>query len=276
MLIDTHAHLDDIQFDLDRNEVIEKAFASGVKKIINIGAGLRSSEQSVKLANNYKNVFATVGLHPEYFMKHKSWKAEHKNKLESLTNEKKVVAIGEIGLDYYNHGEKISDEEKEFQKEGFIFQLNLAKKNNLPVVIHCRGERAEAGMRFREKGIVYEEVLEIIKEFNELKFVFHSFGGRLNFAEKIIKEANVFFSFNGNISYNKSNSEMFDILRVVPIEKIMLETDCPYLAPVPARGKRNEPAYIKFVAEKLAEIKEEDIEKIKEITTKNANNFFGI
>lgn len=270
-MIDTHAHLDDKQFDADRDEVIRRAFDSGVEKIVNIGAGLGSSERSVELANKYENIYATVGLHPHYFMKHKSWNEEHKNKLEELAKSEKVVAIGEIGLEYYSHTEEeVTEEQKNFQKEGFIFQLDLAKKYKKPVVIHCRGERAEVGLKYREENGAYKDIFTIIEKYPDLNFIFHGFGGRLDFAKEIISKDNIFFSMNGNISYAKPNAEILEVIKIIPLEKMMLETDCPYLAPVPMRGKRNEPSFIKYVAERLAEIKEESIEKVSEKTTENS------
>ena len=276
-MIDTHAHIDDKQFDLDRGDVIHRAFEGGVKKIITIGAGLGSSERAIKLAGDYDNVFSVVGCHPEYFMKHGTWSEEHKKKLTELASQEKVVAIGEIGLEYHSHdGNRVSDKQKEFQKEGFIFQLELARKLKKPVVVHCRGERAEIGKKYREKGEAYEEVLGIIEKYPELNFVFHSFGGRLDFINKIIDRKNIIFSFNGNITYAKPSAEILDVIRTIPIEKIMLETDCPYLAPVPHRGKRNEPVFASYVCEKVAEIKEISAKKVDEITSTNAKVFFNL
>ncbi|MFA7319662.1 MAG: TatD family hydrolase [Parcubacteria group bacterium] len=321
-MIDTHAHIDDHQFGADREDVIARAFSGGVEKIITIGAGLGSSERAVAVAKKSDNIFAVVGLHPEYFMKHGSWSEEHKNKLEELARAEKVVAIGEIGLEYHSHdGEEITLAQKEFQKEGFVFQLELAKKLKLPVVIHCRGERAPAGEKYREMGEAYEDVLEILEEFfgtspqpspestlttppprlrgtspgyrgggnvatstipeyrggGEFPFVvFHSFGGRLDFAKKVMARENVFFSFNGNLTYAKSGAEILEVVKIVPLEKIMLETDCPYLAPVPHRGKRNEPAYVKYVCDKIAEIKGITSEKVDESTSQNAVDFFRL
>jgi TatD DNase family protein len=275
-LIDSHAHLDDKQFDADRDETILRAYDHGVEKIINIGAGLGSSERSVALAEKYENIFATVGCHPDYFMKHGSWGAEHKKQLENLAGKNKVVAIGEIGLDYYNQGEELSEKNKQFQKEGFIFQLELARRLKKPVVIHCRGVQAEKGMNYRETEEAYEDVFEIIEKFPDLKYVWHSFGGRVSFSKKVLTRKNMFFSFAGNITYNKSASEIFEVIREVPLERIMLDTDCPYLAPVPRRGQRNEPAYVAYVAEKIAEIKNISSDEVVRMTAENAEKFFGI
>ncbi len=276
-MIDTHAHVDDKQFDMDREGVIRRALEGGVEKIITVGAGLGSSERAVALAKKYPNIFAVVGLHPEYFMRHGTWQEEHRKKLGELANAEKVVAVGEIGLEYHAHdGQPISEKQKAFQKEGFIFQLELAKKLKKPVVIHCRGERAEIGESYREKGEAYEDVWEMIQKYPELNFVFHSFGGRLDFAKKIMGRENIWFSFNGNITYAKPTAEILEVIKVIPLEKIMLETDCPYLAPVPHRGKRNEPAWVTYVGGKIAEIKEISVKTVDAVTSKNASKFFKI
>lgn len=274
MFIDTHAHLDDKRFDADREDVIRRAFASGIERIINIGAGLGSSERSVALAQKHKNIFASVGLHPEYFMKHGSWSGEHKNKLEELARAEKVVALGEIGLDYFNHGKELSEDGKKFQKEGFVYQLELARKLNLPVVLHCRGARPEENKNYREASDAYEDVLAIIKKYPELNFVFHGYGGNLAFTKKALVEKNVIFSLAGNITYNKPGNEMFEVIKLIPLSKIMLDTDCPYLAPVPRRGERNEPAFVKFTAEKIAETKGASFSEIEQMTSDNAKRFF--
>lgn len=276
-MIDTHAHLDDRQFDADRALAIKRAFARGVEKIITVGAGLGSSERAVAVAQKSENIFAVVGLHPEYFMKHGMWGTQHKQKLMELASAEKVVAIGEIGLEYHSHdGNPVSAGQREFQKQGFIFQLELAKKAGKPVVIHCRGERAEIGENYREKSEAYEDVLKIIEKYPELNFVFHGFGGRADFAEKVMERKNIWFSFNGNLTYAKSGAEILEVVRKVPLEKIMLETDCPYLTPMPYRGGRNEPAYVTYVCEKIAEIKEISAKEVDEITTQNANKFFKL
>jgi len=292
-MIDTHAHIDDKQFDTDRAEVLQRAFQNGVEKIVTIGAGLGSSERAVKVAKENENMSAVVGCHPEYFMRHGSWKEEHKKKLEELARSEKVVAIGEIGLEYHTHdSHEISHEEKEFQKEGFLFQLELARKLKKPVVIHCRGERAPLGEKYREVGQVYEDALEILKkwlaEFGSLAsknskkeaklpfVVFHSFGGRLDFARKVMAHDNIMFSFNGNLTYAKPSAEILEVVRAAPLEKIMLETDCPYLAPVPNRGTRNEPSYVKFVRDAVAEIKQISADEVERVTTENAIKFFGL
>jgi TatD DNase family protein len=277
MLIDIHAHLDDQQFDGDRQAVIRRAFENGIEKIINIGAGIGSSERSVQLAQKEENVYASVGLHPNYFdhYQEKSW--AYFSRLEELAKEKKVVAIGEIGLDYFRrNGEKITKIQKENQQKGFKDQLKLAQKLKLPVIIHCRGARAEKNKLYRETSEAYEDVLAIIKKFPQLRYIFHSFGGRLDFTKKVLQFKNIGFSFTGNITYAKPKAEILKVIKTIPLEKIMVETDCPYLAPEPMRGKRNEPAYVRYTAEKIATIKELTLEEIATATIKNATIFFKI
>jgi TatD DNase family protein len=262
MLIDTHAHLDDEKFNMDRAEVIERAFASGVKKIINVGAGLGSSRRSVALAGKHANIFAVVGLHPHYFNEYAERSFDKIEEFKELARQKKVVAIGEIGLDYYGHLEDlITEAQKENQKKGFILQIELARELQLPVIIHCRD--------------AYVDTLEVIKNYPEVKFVFHCYGGSLSFTEKLLQMENIHFSFAGNITYAKPDSEILSVVKIIPLERIMLETDCPYLTPVPHRGKRNEPAFVNFVAEKIAEIKNLTVDEISEITTQNALDFFN-
>lgn len=266
-LVDTHSHLDDKQFDTDREEVISRAFSSGVEKIINIGAGLGSSRRSADLAKRHENVYAAVGLHPHYFMKHEAWNTEHKNELEELAKSEKVVAIGEVGLEYYFKDKKFSAEEiknsKEKQKEGFLYQIDLAIRRDLPLVIHCR----EA----------YKETLEILSEAKKahggkLRGVIHSYLGRSSYAGEFVK-LGFLLSFNGIITYA---SDYGKIVKNTNLENILIETDCPYLTPEPHRGERNEPVYVRYVAEKIAEIKNISIEDVEKVTADNAEKLFGI
>lgn len=272
-MIDTHAHLDDEKFDEDRGQVLQRSFDSGVEKIINIGADLEGSRGSIELSSQYDSVYASVGLHPHVFNDVIKFENNFENindkisklfyELEILAKNKKVVAIGEIGLDYFSHSEDpITLEQKENQKKGFIAQIELARKLELPVVVHCR----EA----------YKDTFEIIKNYPTVRFVFHCYGGSLEFTKKILELENVLFSFTGNITYAKASSEAIGVVEAIPSKRMMLETDCPYLAPVPHRGKRNEPAYVSYVCEKIAEIKQISAKEIEKQTTENAVGFFGL
>lgn len=277
MIIETHAHIDDKQFDADRDEVILRAFSGGVEKIINIGAGFGSSQRSVALAEKYENIYCSIGLHPHYFMEYGEKSFDKFEEFKALASSKKLIAIGEIGLDYFiPDGSIITEEQKELQKKGFALQLEFAKELKLPVILHCRGSRPEAPSAYREADDAYADVFAIVSEFPELNFVWHSFGGRLAFVEKVLAKENMLFSFAGNITYNKPGAEIFSVIKKIPIEKIMFETDCPYLAPVPMRGKRNEPSFVKYVAQKIAEVKNLDFDEVAKVTTKTAESFFGI
>jgi len=264
MLIETHSHLDDKQFDTDRNEVIARAFSGGVEKIINIGAGLGSSQRSVALAEKYENIFCSIGLHPHYFMEYGEKSFAKFDDFKALSSSKKLVAIGEIGLDYFiPDGSLITDAQKELQKKGFTLQLEFARELKLPVIVHCRDAYTETG--------------EIIKKYPELNFVFHCYGGNLEFTKKLLTQKNIYFSFTGNITYpKKEDAEVFSIIKLIPIERIMLETDCPYLAPVPMRGKRNEPLFVKYVAQKIAEVKNLELEEVAKVTSRTAEKFYGL
>jgi len=260
IMIDTHAHIDFEQFDQDREEVIRRAFDSGIGKIVNIGADMAGSRNSVELVEKYDEIFAAVGVHPHEF---NAGKILDIDALRELAQNKKIAAIGEIGLDNYTHGENpTTEEQKEKQRDGFIKQIILAKELKLPVVIHCRD--------------AYEDCFEIIKKYPDQKFVFHCYGADLKFTKKLLANKNILFSFTGNITYAKAGAEIIEVIKTVPLEKIMLETDCPFLAPVPNRGKRNEPAYVVYVNEKIAEIKQISAKEVDRITTENAIKFFKL
>jgi TatD DNase family protein len=254
-MIDTHTHLDFPQFDRDRDEVIKNAFESGVERIVNIGTDLESSRKSVELAQRFEKIYATVGFHP-----HDASKLDENSlkELEKLALSPKVVAIGEIGLDFYRN---LSP--KKIQIEAFRKQVALAKKLKLPVVVHIR-EAYE------------EEVFEILKEAITLKIgvLLHCFSGDIAQAKQAIKMG-FLLSFNGVLTY--PNSKSLEVAKSVPLDFILTETDCPYLTPVPHRGERNQPSHVKFVLEKLAELfKPLTFEDIERITTHNANKFFKL
>lgn len=292
-MIDTHAHLHDKKYDNDRDEVIERIFSGEIEKVITIGTSVWESRDAVNLANKYNNIYATVGLHPNLFKSSLDIKNELETYLgsdlpavirreriedaiceleEMIDNNSKVVAIGEIGLDYYfrDKGE-ISKIQRQWQIEAFRYQVRLAKKNNLPVVIHAResGDKSEYS--------AYDDCIEVIKEFSDVKFIMHCYGGSLKHTKKFLELENVIFSFAGNITYNKKLSdEMNMVIKIIPIEKILIETDSPYLAPNPHRGKRNEPIYVEYILNHVAKVKDVSIEKVKNITTGNARAFFSI
>ena len=255
MLIDTHAHLDFKEFDKDCDKVIKRAFENDVEKIINIGCNLDRSQASIDLAHKYENIFASIGVHPHDGKKNSI--DEISEKLFEMAQEKKVVAIGEIGLDYYRL-EKEND--KDIQKKVFRTQLDIAKEFDLPVILHCRD--------------AYEDMIDIIKKDNFKRGVSHCFLGSKEIAKRYL-ELGFYISFTGVITF-KNAGEVIDVVREIPLERILVETDAPFLAPEPHRGKRNEPAYVKYVAEKIATIKEIGYDQVAKVTTKNAEELFGI
>ncbi|NQV13199.1 MAG: TatD family hydrolase [Parcubacteria group bacterium] len=254
MLIDTHAHLFK-EYDKDRAEVIQRALDNGVEKIINIGCNLQLSQTSIDLAAKYDNIYASVGIHPHDGDEDDLGKAMAE--IHRLAQQPKVVAIGEIGLDYFSL-EKES--EKEVQKKLFREQLAIAKELDLPVILHCRD--------------AYQDMLKILQSDKVNRGVAHCFLGNREAAKRFIEQG-LHLSFTGVITFKKQD-EILQVVKETPLEKIMVETDCPYLAPEPNRGKRNEPAYVRQIAEQVATIKEIGMDKIEETTTNNAINLFNL
>lgn len=251
MLIDTHCHLDDEKFDLDRETIINSLQENNIKFVINAGADFNSSKQALQLSGLYENVYCTLGQHPQGCEYYNSEFSEF-IKLNATNN--KVVAIGEIGLDYYY---LISP--KEVQKEVFIKQLKLANSLNLPVVLHIRDAWGDA--------------LEILRSNKNLLAnggVVHCFSGSLEIAKELLNMG-FYLGFDGPVTY-KNAGKILDIIKEVPLNRIFIETDCPYLTPQAFRGEKNQPKFVKYVAEKICEIKNislADFEKQLEINVKN-------
>ena len=245
---ETHAHLDDKRFSKDRDNLIKKCYESGISKIINVGCDGKSSLMSIKLSQKYDFIYTSVGYHP-----HEA-KDFSENKLKILLRNKKIVAIGEIGLDYYRN---LSP--KKEQKKAFIRQIEIANDLNLPIIVHNR----EAD----------EDCLEILKSLKPSKVVYHCFSSNMNYAEKLLEQG-YFLSFTGNITYNNPNLAL--VVSKVPLEKIFIETDSPYLSPIPKRKERNSPLNLYYVAEKIAQIKELSLKTISEKTYQNAEKFFNV
>ncbi|MDO8445794.1 MAG: YchF/TatD family DNA exonuclease [Deltaproteobacteria bacterium] len=252
MLIDTHAHLEMKEFDLDRYEVIKRAKEAGVGYLISVGATLSGSRKAVELSERYENVYASVGIHPHDV---KEMDETTIQTLRELAKSPKVVAIGEIGLDYFKEFSP-----KDFQNIRFRELLSLARELDKPVIIHDRD--------------AHEDTLRILKEEGIKKGVVHCFSGDEEFAKEILK-LGFYISFTGVITFPKAEDAR-KVVEQVPIERIMVETDSPYLAPVPHRGKRNEPAFVREVAKTIAEIKELSFEDVSRITTLNVKELFGI
>lgn len=250
VLIDTHAHVNFDDFKDDLWEVIRKALDKGVW-MINVGARGDTSKRAVEIADKYENgVYAAVGQHPgtkdefnyDYFL--------------NLARNEKVVGIGECGLEFFH----IKDESAwKKQKEVFIKHIRLAKEVKKPLIIHCRD--------------AHDDLLEILRlEAKPPSGVMHFFTGSLERAKRYI-DLGFYISFSGVITFVKSYDE---VIKNIPLEKILIETDCPFVAPAPHRGKRNEPVYVKYVAQKIAEIKKITFEEVAGQTTKNAKKLFGI
>lgn len=251
-MIDTHCHIDFPDFDRDREEIIAQAEAFGVTHLINIGTDKESSRRSVALADKYPHIYATVGVHP-----HDSRTLDKKllSEIEELAGSPKVVGIGEIGLDYYRN---LSPHD--IQRKAFVEQLELAIRLNLPVVIHVR----EA----------MEEALEIVERYaGQLRGVFHCFPGTTEQAQRVA-ELGFYIAVNGVITYPKS--KMAVVASEVDLETVLIETDCPYLTPVPYRGKRNVPGNVKLVCERLAELRDISVSEADKVTTRNAEKLFGL
>lgn len=254
-LIDTHAHLDAKQFSADREEVIHRALEADIQ-IITMGTDLGSSEQAVRLAHKY-GVFAAVGIHPHEagrFVKDNQLDPKVLAQLEALLTEARVVAVGEIGLDYFKNYSP-----REAQLVAFREQLALAQHVKRPVVIHNRDAD--------------ESLLEILRD-SHVMGVVHSFTGDAPLARRIL-DLGFYLGINGIITFPKS-SILRESVKAIPLGRLLVETDAPYLAPLPRRGRRNEPVYVKHVAECAAQLREISLEKLAEVTTKNAVTLFGL
>lgn len=250
-LIDTHSHIDMQDFeDLDR--VISNAKSFGVKKIIIPSVNRDSFEKVIQISNKYENVYCALGIHPTEVQNTKEGDFE---KIIELSCDKKVVAIGECGLDYY--WDKSFVEE---QKAAFLKQIEIAKSLKKPLIVHDR----EA----------HKDTFDLLKNISEIPIIMHCFSGSFEFAKECIKKG--FYIALGGVVTFKNAKKVHEIAKNIPLEHLLLETDAPYLTPEPYRGKRNEPAYVKFVAEKIAELRGISFDKIAEVTTENAKMIFNI
>ncbi|ERI95284.1 hydrolase, TatD family [Clostridiales bacterium oral taxon 876 str. F0540] len=252
-IFDSHAHYDDESFNEDREQVLREIKESGVIGVLNCGASMEGARYSAKLASDYDFFYAAVGIHPE--------NADELNEdtlkeLKELASNNKVRAIGEIGLDYYYEG----NPSREIQKSVFRTQMELARELNLPVVIHDRD--------------AHEDTLKILKEFPEVKGVLHCFSGSVEFAKECLK-LGYYIGFTGVVTF-KNAKKIIEVAKEVPLDRMLVETDCPYMAPTPFRGKRNRSDYIKYIIEKLSEIKEVTEEEISKLTIENIRRMLNI
>lgn len=254
MIFDTHAHYDDEAFDEDRGKLLSQMKDRGVEYIVNVGASVASSAKTLELTEKYSFVFGAAGVHPSetagLTLRDIEW-------IREIAEKEKIVAIGEIGLNYY-----WPEPDKEIQKKWFREQLKLAEETRLPVIIHSRDAAADT--------------LEILKEWeaHRTKGVIHCFSYSWEIAREYLA-MDYYFGIGGVLTF-KNAKKLKEAVIHIPMEKILLETDCPYLAPEPHRGKRNQSEYIFYVAEQLAELKSISREEVLEITNNNAKRFYGI
>lgn len=258
-MIDIHAHLHTKEFDRDREEVILRAKTSGVRKIINVGFEVEGNFQALALAKlsetkpSYPKIYATFGIHPHLASE---WNEEVGRKIyETAKKEAKIVALGEMGLDFYKNFQP-----RETQIKALEGQLVIAKELDLPVVIHCRD--------------AFPEVFKILENFRALRVLLHCFTASFDIAEKAWGRG-YYTSFTGIITYPKAN-DLRKVIKQIPFDRLLLETDCPFLAPQKFRGKRNEPAYVSEIYEQVAEMKDISLIEVDERIGKNAKELFGI
>ena len=252
MFFDTHAHYDDAKFDPDRDALLASLPAAGVGLVLDPGCDVDSSRQALALAARFPHVYAAVGVHPEELA---GCAEGDLARIAALAREDKCVAIGEIGLDYY-----WDDSRREEQKALFARQLELALSLDLPVIVHDREAHGDC--------------LDIVRRYEGLRGVFHCYSGSAEMAEELLRRG-WYLGFDGPITY-KNARRALEVLAVCPAERILLETDSPYLSPVPLRGKRNDSRSLIHVAEKIAELKGCTAEEIAAVTWENGKRLFGI
>ncbi|MDP3957026.1 MAG: TatD family hydrolase [bacterium] len=294
-MLDIHAHLFWKSYDVDRDEVIKRAREAGVTKMICVGTEPEDSHQAIAVAEQYDGIFASVGIHPHFFNDYVEKECQIPNtKYQILTNKEtglgkmiqelkstaqsseKVIAIGECGLDYYSRSqqETINSQQKTIQREGFLAQIALAQELGLPLIVHTRPSVGSAD--------AYEDVLEILKSkiINLKSAVLHCYQGDTEITKKFLELENVYFSFAGNITYPVKKAlvgtkdDLTETVKLVPLERVFTETDCPFLAPQGHRGKRNEPAFVVETAQFLASLKGVSEEELNQKIIENSERVF--
>ncbi len=252
-MIDTHAHLQWPAFDKDREQVIERAFAGGLKAIVSVGYDIDASREAAKMANDHDGIYAVIGIHPHNA---KTMNASLLDLLREFAQDPKVVAIGEIGLDYYRD---LSPRQR--QKEAFEQQIRLAEELQLPIVVHDR----EA----------HYDVMEVLRKFGkDVRGILHCYSGDSNMAKEVI-EMGYLVSIAGPVTFPNAR-KLHQIVQHLPEESFVLETDCPFLSPQSRRGERNEPLYVLETAHKVAELKGMKLDELAELTSRNARQVFEI
>ncbi|MEW6663267.1 MAG: TatD family hydrolase [Bacillota bacterium] len=253
MLIDTHAHLNDKEFKNDLPLVLERAGQMGITHILNVGYNLEASRQSVRLAETYPNVYAAVGFHPHDA---KNFSSAALEELRKLAKGCKVLAIGEMGLDYFRD---LSP--RPVQQEAFRQQIALAREMKLPIIVHDRDAHADTVALLRQEKAA------------EVGGVMHCFSGSWEMARQCLNMG-FYISLAGPVTYKNAHTPK-EVARLVPLDRLLIETDAPYLTPEPHRGKRNEPAYVLAVAKQIAEIRKVSLQELAAATTANAKRLFG-
>ncbi|GEN57906.1 hydrolase TatD [Halolactibacillus alkaliphilus] len=254
MLFDTHVHLNIEQFDEDREAVIARAKAAGVEKMVVVGFDHQTIKKAIELAETYSYIYAAVGWHPVDAI---DFTDDDLRWLEELAGHEKVVALGEMGLDYY-----WDKSPKDVQKNVFRKQIALAKKVKLPIIIHNR----EAT----------DDVIQLLQEeqAEEVGGIMHCFAGEVKHVQPCL-DMNFYISLGGPVTFKNAKAPK-EVAKIIPSDRLLIETDCPFLAPHPHRGKRNEPMYVRLVAEEIASLRETTIEEVERTTTENAERLFGI
>ncbi len=294
-MLDIHTHLYWKDFDTDRDEVIRRAKAAGVSKMISVGTDMETSRKAIEVAQAHEGIWASVGIHPHSFNEEKKYvipsesssrgifdeqsrsldklgMTEEVERLRELAKHPKVIAIGECGLDYFSHDPKksITDEQKAAQRDGFLVQLGLARELNLPIIIHCRD--------------AYEDLYSILQSaiINLQSAILHCYQGDTDITKRFLELPNVYFSFAGNITYPvkqalvRTKDDLGEPVKLVPLERLFTETDCPFLAPQAKRGERDEPAFVQYVVQKMAELHGVDVAAVEAKTTENFKRVFGV
>lgn len=254
MLFDSHAHYDDKKFKNDMDQTLKSVYETGVRYILNAASDIPSLESTVEMAEKYPFVYAAVGIHPHNA---NDITDEILFKIKEYTKKTKVVAIGEIGLDYH-----YDFSPRDIQKKWLIKQIELAKELKMPVIIHDRES--------------HEDILKIVKENNagENGGVFHCFSGSVEMLKTVL-DSNFHIGLGGPVTFSNARKTV-EVAKSVPLDRLLIETDSPYLTPEPFRGKRNDSSYVRFVVEKIAEIRGMSFEELAEITTQNTKKLFGI
>lgn len=252
MYFDTHAHYDDSAFDADRDEVLRGLSSAGVDAVIDPGCDIDSSEKAMRLSEKYGFLYFAAGIHPENL---EGLPGDYLDTLKELLKRPKCAAIGEIGLDYYWKADN-----RELQKKVFRAQMELALEANMPVIIHDREAHGDS--------------MEIVRAYPDARGVFHCFSGSCEMAEELLKRG-WYLGFDGPVTY-KNARKTLEVLEIAPLDRILIETDSPYLSPVPMRGRRNDSSNLEYIVQKIAELKDESPERIAELTSENAHRLFNI